>query len=173
MIEVLLLDTGPLGMLMHPKANADIEVWFREARKKGRSDTAAPYILIPEIADYELRRKLLHKDFHVSLKRLDVIKEELGYLPLNTSMMMQAAAYWADARKRHQPNAPPDALDGDVILIAQAKSIADRGMEPIVVTDNADDFEHYVAVKRWAEITSGVRPWATVDALLRSSEGRP
>jgi hypothetical protein len=33
------------------------------------------------IADYELRRKLLHLDFHKAIARLDLLKLRIGYVP--------------------------------------------------------------------------------------------
>jgi hypothetical protein len=38
-------------------------------------------------------------------------------------MMLQAAEFWAEARREGIPTADPKALDGDVILAAQATVI--------------------------------------------------
>ena len=45
-----------------------------------------------------------------------VLKRTLEYLPLTTDVMLQAAAFWAQARQTGTPTAPDPALDGDVIL---------------------------------------------------------
>ena len=52
----ILLDAGPLGLLTTPRRTPQVEAirtWLVERRAAG--DT----ILVPEIADYEVRRELL------------------------------------------------------------------------------------------------------------------
>lgn len=46
---------------------------------------------------------------------------------MNTAIMLQAAQFWAEARQRGIPTADPKALDGDVILAAQATMIEAEG----------------------------------------------
>ena len=56
--EVVLLDSGPLGLISHPnaeKVNAEAVEWVGALLSAGVS------ILIPEIADYEVRRELLRR----------------------------------------------------------------------------------------------------------------
>jgi hypothetical protein len=51
--EVVLLDSGPLGLVSHPNAemvNAEVVEWVGALLSAGVS------VLIPEIADYEVRR---------------------------------------------------------------------------------------------------------------------
>ena len=48
----LLLDTGVLGQICHPRRHLDVRVWLRRAV---RDHT----FLVSELADYELRRELL------------------------------------------------------------------------------------------------------------------
>ena len=53
---ILLLDTGVLGVVTNPKAtptNEECRVWLRDMLVQGTR------VVIPEIADYELRRELL------------------------------------------------------------------------------------------------------------------
>jgi len=57
-----MLDSGPLSKLVHPTLDPAFVGWFVAAVAADQS------IVIPEIADYELRRKLLHKDFRRSLR---------------------------------------------------------------------------------------------------------
>jgi predicted nucleic acid-binding protein len=77
-------------------------------------------VVIPEIADYEVRRELLRAGRLHGVARLDQAKTTLEYLPLTTEAMLQAADLWAQARQQGQPTAPDLALDADVILAAQA-----------------------------------------------------
>jgi adenine-specific DNA methylase len=50
MSKVVLRDSGPLGMVSHPKANREIVQWLNDVLTSGAE------ILVPEIADYEVRR---------------------------------------------------------------------------------------------------------------------
>jgi predicted nucleic acid-binding protein len=138
----LMLDTGPLAQLVHPTFDREIGTWFAAAV------AAKQRLVIPEIADYELRRKLLHKDFRRSLARLDGLASSLRYLAINTAMLRRAAELWAASRLRGRPTAPPDALDGDVILAAQAEAIG-----AVVVTENIEDLSQFVTARRWKEIS--------------------
>jgi hypothetical protein len=53
MVDVVLLDAGPLGMVSHPRASVDIVEWM------ARLVISGVQVLIPEVADYEVRRELL------------------------------------------------------------------------------------------------------------------
>jgi hypothetical protein len=53
--------------------------------------------MIPEIADYEVRRELLRARREVGIRRLDQLKEALTYLPITTAVMLRAAQLWAEA----------------------------------------------------------------------------
>jgi predicted nucleic acid-binding protein len=139
--QPLLLDAGPLANLVHPRIDQSFADWFESAVAAGLK------IVISEIADYEVRRKLLHKEFRQSLVRLDTIAASFSYLAIDTKTLRRAAELWADARRRGHPTAPPDALDGDVILAAQAEAIG-----AIVVSDNLDHLGQFVPARRWTEI---------------------
>jgi predicted nucleic acid-binding protein len=137
-----MFDTGPLALLVHPRPERAFVRWFAAAV------AAEQRIVIPEIADYELRRKLLHQDFKQSIARLDSLEAFLGYLPIDTATLRRAAELWAAARRRGHPTAPPAALDGDVILAAQAEAVG-----AIVVTDDLQDLSQFVPIRRWSEIS--------------------
>ena len=62
--------------------------------------------------------------------------------------MLQAAEPWAQARQQGQPTADPHALDGDVILAAQAISL-----NAIVATDNIGHLSRYVETQWWQNLT--------------------
>jgi hypothetical protein len=53
----------------------------------------------------------------------DGLARLLEYLPLTTAAMRQAAVFWAQGRQQGQPTADDKALDGDVILAAQAMTL--------------------------------------------------
>jgi predicted nucleic acid-binding protein len=142
MAERFVLDTGPLGRLVHPRASLRFLAWIDQQLASG-SD-----IVIPEIADYELRRNLLLEGLSVSLSRLDRLVTVLSYLPLTTAVMRLAAEFWAEVRRAGRPTAHHTALDGDAILAAQASSIAG-----VVVTDNIGHLSRFpIEVRRWTEL---------------------
>src|SRR5438128_1985169 len=116
-MRVVLLDTGVLGLVTNPRAtpeNDDCKQWMQAHLASGVA------MAIPEIADYELRRELLLHQRQAGLRRLDALKAVTRYLPLTTETMLQAAEYWAQVRRQGRPTAGEQALDGDVILAAQA-----------------------------------------------------
>ena len=145
----LLLDTGVLGRLCHPNQNHNRLAVQRLAMLL---DSGEIEVLLPEIADYELRRKLLHliakgQATHRSIDRLDAFAMQLDYLPLSTAVMRRAAEMWADSRGRGQPTASDVALDGYVILAAQAESVGG-----IVATDNPKHLQRYVVARGWSDL---------------------
>lgn len=125
----VVLDSGYLGLLCHPQA-IGAEAFIRALAAREADDPDFE-LLIPEIIDYELRRKLLHKAmydsdpsrreaFEESVEILDSVIQEYGYAPINTSVMRRAADLWAFARGTGRSTAPKKRLDIDVILASHA-----------------------------------------------------
>ena len=141
MIERIVLDTGPLGEVAHPKASKAAAEWFISMLNSGCE------VILPEIADYELRRNLILERLTESVNRLDQLKQLLTYLPIDTATMLKAANLWADARQRHKPTADKHALDGDAILAAQAKLAG-----AVVATDNIGHLDQFVETRKWREM---------------------
>ena len=145
MAKPVLLDTGPLGRIAHPTASPEIASWFTDLLRQGIE------VVVPEIADYELRRNLILEGLKDSIKRLDDLGRHLRYLPLTTDHLKKAAELWAEARKMGQPTADDKALDGDVILAAQALSI-----QGVVATENVGHLARFCAAKNWKDVTPAV-----------------
>lgn len=141
MTDVLLFDAGVLGQASHPRRNPPFAQWF------DRLLTTETVVMIPEIADYEVRRELLRAQRTVGIHRLDQLKEVLPYLPLTTAVILLAAQLWAEARQRGRPTADPKELDCDVILAAQA-----RGVGATVVTENIGHLSLFVEARSWRDI---------------------
>src|SRR2546430_2658113 len=116
MSTVVVLDTGPLGLVTNPKQtgeNLACYQWLEGLVVQERR------IIVPEIADYEVRRELLRADKTKGLQRLDTVIATLEYLAITTEAMRKAAGLWAEARKQGKQTAGDAALDGDMILVAQ------------------------------------------------------
>jgi hypothetical protein len=145
--KAVLLDSGPLGMIVHPRAAAAIVTWVNDQL------AAAHRLLIPEIADYEVRRELLRANLQPSVARLDMLKRTLEYLPLTTDTMLQAAAFWAQARQAGTPTAADPALDGDVILAAQAAILGRSSPAPLIIaTTNVGHLARFATAHLWHTI---------------------
>ncbi len=150
-MQQILLDTGILGQLCHPSRNQNRPVteWLQKLLDEHAPDVR---VFLPELADYELRRKLLHligkgQSSTKSIDRLDSLGRLLDYLPLDTEVMHHAADLWAQCRSRGWPLSSEQALDGDVILAAQAQLVG--GM---IATTNRKHLEILVPAKGWEEI---------------------
>lgn len=140
-----MLDSGPLGELLRrsQKANPKSRLIFLEAVARGRR------FILAEIVDYELRRNLLLEELTGSLNRLDDMKKHMTYAPLNTAIMQRAAALWAEARRGGLPTADRHALDGDVILAAQAQAAG-----AAVITDNPKHLGRFVKTLSWGDLAA-------------------
>lgn len=148
---LLVLDSGPLGMLSNPIATGEvleIQNWSQARMMLGDQ------LVIPEIADYEIRRELLRANKKRGLTRLDELCRTFLYLGLETSMMREAAVLWADARTSGLPTAHEEALDGDVILAAQARNLqaSYSKISVVVVTNNISHLSRYVEARQWTDI---------------------
>jgi predicted nucleic acid-binding protein len=139
--ERIVLDAGPLAMISHPRRNREIADWLTARLRDGVE------IIIPEIADYEVRRELLRAGKHKGIERLDQLKTQLTYLPLETATILRAAEFWAQARNQGRPTADPKELDCDVILAAQAERA-----NAIVATENVGHLSLFVEARDWRAI---------------------
>lgn len=100
---------------------------------------------IPGVCDYEVRRKLLHMKRAKSVSRLDAARRIWEFLPVSQDHLDVAADLWAELRLTGKVPASDDALDGDVILCAQARESAARPGTPVVVaTTNVKHLAHLV-----------------------------
>lgn len=133
----LLIDTGVLGRVVHPRRYADVRQWFEGAILEHD-------ILISEVADYELRRELLRIGARRSLARLDELGRELRYVPVTTSDWRASASLWAWARRSGRPTAANERLDADVLITAQA-----RAEDAVVLTTNPKHFMPMVQATTW------------------------
>jgi predicted nucleic acid-binding protein len=151
MIRFIALDSSPLSLLTQrrgvPTADA-CKQWMSAHTANGVS------VIIPEIADYELRRELLRLGRTASIDRLDrlLIHPASRYEPLTTSAIRLAAALWADTRRRGVPTADPLALDVDVILAAQVLSAGLDPAECVIATSNVKHLGQFVSARDWQSI---------------------
>ncbi len=133
-----------LGQIAHPRPNPDGAEWVMRAAESWA-------IVVPEIADCEIRREILRIRSIRGLSRLDRLGQTLGYAPFATDIMRRAAQLWADARNAGHPTAASHALDADVLLAATALEILPAN-RVIVATTNVRHLGRFVDARRWQDI---------------------
>lgn len=147
MIRVVLLDAGPLGLVSNPRRSPQGIACSQWLQGLVASDTR---VVVPEIADYEVRRELLRANRAPVIARLDALADLLEYLPITTTAMRQAALIWARARQQGQPIASDRTIDGDVILAAQATTL---GVADVVIaTTNVGHLSRFAPADLWQNI---------------------
>jgi predicted nucleic acid-binding protein len=151
MPRAVVLDTGPLGLVTQrrgvPEADA-CRQWVTTLARAGVS------VLVPEVADYELRRELLRAGKSPGIARLDAFNMASAgrYLPITTTAMRLAAELWARARNTGLPTADARALDADVILAAQVLTTGLAPSDVVVASVNVRHIARFVASDVWSRI---------------------
>jgi hypothetical protein len=109
-------------------------------------------VIVPEIADYEVRRELLRANQARGIERLDALIVRLEYLPISTAAMRHAATLWAWARQQGLPTATDQSLDADVILAAQAVTLGIP--EVVIATTNVGHLSRFTSADLWQNVRS-------------------
>jgi len=146
MSDAVVLDATPLGILCHPRSPPQVMAcrqWVADLLAAGRR------VIVPEIADYEVRRELIRINSRIALSNLDQLSQRLEYCPLTTAAMRKAAELWAQARSFGQQTSPDPAIDADVILAAQALELSTA---VVVATGNPAHLNRFVAADLWTNI---------------------
>jgi len=150
MPKLLLLDNNILSKILRPEVQENQLVFDAISRLQGNPRLR---IFVPEIVDYELRRKLLHLGYRQRQTRKWAREAlfgldkwvSIGYIPLTTKVMRLAADIWAQTRANGQLRGPEDDLDVDVILAAQARQAGGY-----ILTTNEKHFRNIAEVFDWS-----------------------
>jgi predicted nucleic acid-binding protein len=145
--RAVLLDSGPLGLVTNPKQSsqgAACYEWLDTLMTRGVR------VVLPEIADYEVRRELWRANKVRGIERLDALGELLEYLPLTTAAIRQAARFWASARQQGQPTAGDKTIDGDMILAGQAATLDADDL--VIATTNVGHLGRFAPADLWENI---------------------
>ena len=149
MTRHILLDSTPLSALCTPVKGAvvsAITLWTRSCLAAGHN------IYVPEVIDYELRRELIRSGKTSSIALLDGLKGAFYYLPITTAVMLRAADLWANARRAGIPTGDTKRLDIDVILAAQALTLAVPSTDIMGATANVAHLARFVSADLWTNI---------------------
>jgi predicted nucleic acid-binding protein len=156
MSRTIFLDTGPLGVLTNPKKPPDTLDALRWAANHIR---AGNQLMVPSIADYEVRRELERLKGATGIASLDAWNSipTDRYVSLTDSALRLASKLWAQARNAGTPTADPKELDCDVLIAAQALDYqATHGLtarDVIVATSNVGHLSQFLAADLWRNIT--------------------
>ena len=143
-------------MISNPKAtpqNEAAKAWLRGCLARNA------LVVLPEIADYEVRRELIRDGKAPGLARLDALKATLRFLPIDSQIMLEAAHLWAQARQRGRPATSDQALDGDMILVAQSRKATRifaeeaNGGATVIATTNTKHLLPFADAQEWQEIS--------------------
>ncbi|MEZ2279099.1 MAG: type II toxin-antitoxin system VapC family toxin [Microcoleus sp.] len=147
MSRVVLLDAGPIGLVTNPKLSPESTLCTRWLQTLITSNIR---VIIPEIADYEVRRELLRANKVRGIARLDELANSIEYLPITTAAMRQAAMFWAQARQQGQPTAGDKTIDSDMILAAQAMTL--DVVDVVIATTNVGHLSRFATADLWQNI---------------------
>lgn len=150
MSRVVFLDAGPIGLVTNPKLSPESTLCTRWLQTLITSNIR---VIIPEIADYEVRRELLRANKVRGIARLDELANLVEYLPITTAAMRQAAMFWAQARQQGQPTAGDKTIDSDMILAAQAMTL--DVVDVVIATTNVGHLSRFVPADLWQKINLG------------------
>ena len=123
---------GPSAWPANLSSTKDI----REINSKLMTWQRYAVVVLPGIADYELRREPLRRRATRAIRWLDHLRRSLDFLPIDAQTMDLAAELWAQTRQSGKATADSTALDGDVILAAQVRLFTGHGDNPVVITEN-------------------------------------
>lgn len=150
MKPTIVLDTCMLILLVSARASGQTHRcarWLLDKRQRGFR------VVVPEIADYEIRRQLLRREDEPALDRLDSLEEELFYAPITTEAMHKACEFWAQARHEGYQTADDKALDADVILAARTSLVEKECGQAVIATMNVQHLDRFVPAQDWHHIT--------------------
>lgn len=157
MSRVVFLDAGPLGILTNaktppPALTTDSIQWAISLADAGHR------LIVPAIADFEVRRELIRAEKRQSLALLDAwnAAQPDRYLALSDSALRLAARLWAQARSAGSLPADPKELNGDVLIAAQVLDYqAAHGLatvDIVVATVNVGHLVLFVPADAWTNI---------------------
>ena len=137
MARRLFLDTGPLGLVTHPRVAESANQKIRALCEHDFDPS------VPDVCDYELRRELIRAGKEEGRIRLDQLIKVFGMINVTPDIWRQAAQLWARARNQGRPTADPKALDADVILAAEALA-----HDAVVLTTDPGDLGALIGADR-------------------------
>jgi hypothetical protein len=147
----VLLDSGPLGLATGPPGTPEVDrcrFWLLHL------EFSAVRVVIPAIADFEVRREWLRIGATAKLRRLDSLRGRFGHNSISNVALDRAAAFWAHVRQAGLPTAGDEHLDADAILAGQAGTIGTPGDVVTIATMNLRHLTRFPGID--------AREWSTI-----------
>lgn len=157
MPRVIVLDTFPLSSTakQEPRQGAahsildNCQEWVQECIR------ARHTVIAPAICYYEALRELERLNATSQIARLRGFCRAVPgrFLSITDTDIDRAARLWAQARNAGTPTASADALDGDVVLAAQALNLGLSASDFVIATTNPGHLSQFVPCDLWTNIT--------------------
>lgn len=156
MSRVIVLDTFPLSSTAKQEPQPGIvptkldlcQQWIKDCIQAGH------HVVAPAINYYEALRELERLNATSQISRLRAFCHAVPdrYLPLTNAHLDLAAILWGRARNAGTPTASAEALDGDVILAAQALSLGVPLSDLVIATTNVGHLSQFAPADLWTNI---------------------
>ncbi len=151
MPHIVLFDAGPLGLACGRPGTPLVDhchTWLVALEAAGTE------VIVPAIADYEVRRELYRLNASAKIRNLDLLRVRLDYLEITAGALDRAAAFWALVRRGGRPTAGPDDLDADAILAGMAATAGQPGDTLTIATTNLRHLGTFpgVSAQLWHQI---------------------
>jgi len=151
----IFLDAGPLGTITNPKRSSQTIQMLRWAAKHIEIGNR---IMVPAVADYEVRRELIRLGRISGIKSLDTWNRvaEDRYVSLTDNALKRAAHLWAQVRNQGIVTADPKELDSDAVIASQVLEYQVEFRlskdEIVVATTNVGHLSRFVPALLWSDI---------------------
>jgi predicted nucleic acid-binding protein len=150
---IVALDASPLSDLTQRQGVSvgdACRAWAESLFQAGHT------IVIPAVADYEVRRELIRAKKQASIGRLDSLRvsRAFQFLPISDAALLRAASLWAEARQKGLPTAAPSELDCDVLLVAIVLTSGIAINQVTVATSNVGHLSRFLPAQTW----QGIQP---------------
>ena len=153
MARFYVLDASPLMLACRARSVEHVRESARFVDWKARALEHGARFIVPAVADFEVRRKLLHLRDLKAVDRLDDVIGRMTNLDIAPGVMKTAAELWAAARSAGRSLGDDRELNADVILAAQVLRFAGAGDRVTVVTENRDHLALFVDAWSWKDLT--------------------
>lgn len=132
-------------MAPNPRGTGAFPDWYR-------SLTATDVVVVvPEVADYEVRRELILARLELSLARLAAVRAAARFEPITSEIMLAAARIWAEA-KSHRAAHGGEGATGWRRHPPRHRSNARKGRAVMIATTNVRYLAQFADARLWSEI---------------------
>jgi hypothetical protein len=112
-------------------------------------------VVIPAVADFEVRRELIRVRARSRIRNLDLLRNRFGYVDTSQAAWDSAAGFWALVRQAGFPTAAQTDLDADAIIAGMAATAGQPGDDVMIATMKLIHFVRFPGVRAgfWAAIS--------------------